>query len=79
MPFSPPDTSKWWTNRRRHSYLAMLGLFSLGMSSVFASPEQLTAAAPLMIALAYIFGAVILTYVTAATIEDITKLKEFSK
>jgi hypothetical protein len=57
----------------------MLGLFSLGMSSVFASPEQLTAAAPLMIALAYIFGAVILTYVTAATIEDITKLKEFSK
>ena len=79
MPFAPPDTRSWWTNRRRHSYLAMFGLFALGMSSVVASPEQLIAAAPLMIALAWIFGAIILTYVTAATIEDITKLKEFSK
>jgi hypothetical protein len=79
MPFSPPDTTKWWTNRRRHSYLAMFGLFALGMSSVIASPEQLSAAAPLMIALAWIFGAIILTYVGAATIEDVIKLKEFNK
>jgi hypothetical protein len=77
MPFSPPDTAKWWTNRRRHAYLAMFGLYGLGVSSVAATPEQLSAASPLMIALAWIFGVIILTYVGAATIEDVVKLKEF--
>lgn len=77
MTFSPPDTTKWWTNRRRHSYLAMLGLFALGAAGVTASPEQLSAAMPLMLALTWIFGGIIGMYVGAATIEDVVKLKEF--
>lgn len=74
---NPPDTSKWWTNRRRHSYLAMFGLYGLGITAVLATPEQMMASSPLLIALAWIFGLIILTYVGAATVEDIVKLKEF--
>jgi len=55
----------------------MFGLYGLGVSAVLATPEQLIASSPLLIALAWIFGAIILTYVGAATVEDIVKLKEF--
>lgn len=75
MSLAPPDTTKWWKNRRRHAYLSILGLYGLGVASVTATPEQLSAASPLMIALAWIFGAIILTYVGAATVEDVVKLR----
>jgi hypothetical protein len=55
----------------------MFGLYGLGATAVLATPEQLSASSPLLIALAWIFGAIILTYVGAATVEDIVKLKEF--
>jgi hypothetical protein len=73
----PPDTKAWWLNRRIHAYMAMMGLYLLVLSAVKASPEQLTAASPLLIALAWIFGAILILYATAATVEDVVKLKEF--
>lgn len=76
-PFLPPDTKAWWVNRRVHAYMAMVGLYLLILSAVKASPEQLSAASPLMIALAWIFGLILILYATAATVEDIVKLKEF--
>lgn len=79
MPFSPPDTTLWWKNRRRHAYMAMFGLYGLGITAVTASPEQLQAASPLLVAMAWIFGIIIIGYAGAATAEDIIKLKEFKK
>jgi peptidoglycan/LPS O-acetylase OafA/YrhL len=70
-----PDTRDWWTNRRRHSYMSLIGLFGLALLGAFAPESQLAVSLPLFQTLAYIFGAVILTYVTAATVEDIVKLR----
>ena len=75
MPLTAPDTGKWWRHRRRHSYLSLLGLFAMLVSGVFAPADQLVAAMPLLQTLAWVFGAVILTYVGAATLEDIAKLR----
>lgn len=72
---NPPDTTKWWTNRRRLAYLAMLGLFALIVATAVMPPEQVTAASPVLTALGWMFGLVLGAYVGAATIEDITKLR----
>jgi peptidoglycan/LPS O-acetylase OafA/YrhL len=72
---TPPDTTTWWTNRRRHSYLSMFGLFCLIFVASLGDDKQLAAVLPLYQTLAWVFGAIILTYVGAATIEDVVKLR----
>lgn len=75
MPLTHPDKNKWWAHRRRHSYLSIAGLFAMLVSGVFAPPDQLSAAMPLFQTLSWVFGAVILTYVGSATLEEIAKLR----
>lgn len=76
---APPDTTKWWTNRRRLAYLSMLGLFVLIAVTWAMPPEQINAATAILTAVAWMFGLVLGTYVGAATVEDITKIKAMMK
>lgn len=77
MAVSPPDTRVWWFNRRIHAYMSMVGLYGLVIVALTASPEQLEAASPLLIALAWIFGMVLFLYGGSATAEDIVKLRAY--
>lgn len=73
------DTKVWWKNRRIHSYLSIFGLFCIMLISYYADPEQISAAAPILQTLAWIFGSIIFLFVGAATAEDITKLLSIKK
>jgi len=68
------NTKEWWTNRRKHSYLSMLGLFLIGFIALLGDPKQIEAAAPILQTLAWIFGSIVILFVGAATVEDVTKL-----
>lgn len=68
------DTKVWWKNRRIHSYLSIIGLFCIMLIAYHGDPEQISAAAPILQTLAWIFGSIIFLFVGAATTEDITKL-----
>ncbi len=70
-----PDPQRWWKHRRRHSYVAMCGLFGLAGICLFLDAAQLDAAAPLLQTLAWVFGAVILTYIIAATADDLVDIR----
>jgi hypothetical protein len=72
---TPPDTSMWWTNRRRIAYLSVLGLFVLIGAAMHMPAEQMSGASPLLVAIAWMFGGIIFSYVAAATAEDIVKLR----
>ena len=76
----PPDIKTWWFHRRFHSYLAAGGLFAeiaaLITLAILASPETLSAISGVLIVLALCFTAVIITYILAATREDIHLIKE---
>lgn len=65
-----PDTAAWWRHRRRHSYISQVGLFALIAIGLFLDSDQLSAAGPLFQTLAWIFGLIVLTYLLAATAED---------
>jgi hypothetical protein len=77
--YKPPDTALWWKNRRRMAYASMSGLFILIGTGGLAPADQIAAALPLFQTIAYVFGAVILFYVTAATIEDVVKLNNWKQ
>jgi len=77
MTYKPPDTRTWWKNRRKHSYFSLVGLFVIGIIVLLGDPKQIEAASPVLQTLTWVFGLIILTYVSASTIEDIVKLKEF--
>lgn len=68
------DTRVWWKHRRRHSYLSMLELFLIGLIALIGDPEQIEAAGPILQTLAWIFGSIVLLFVGAATVEDVTKI-----
>ncbi len=72
MPHPTPHI--WWKHRRRHSYIALCGLFALILIGLFLDADQLGAAVPLFQTLAWVFGAIILTYVVAATADDLVKV-----
>ncbi|WP_305046343.1 hypothetical protein [Geoalkalibacter sp.] len=70
-----PDPGIWWTHRRRHSYLSLCGLFALPILAVVLDEGRLSAARPLLETLAWVFGAIIMSYVAAATWEDVVKIR----
>ena len=70
-----PDPLKWWGHRRRHSYIALSGLFALPVAGIIMDEGRLLAIRPLLETLAWVFGAVILSYVAAATWEDVAKIR----
>ncbi len=70
-----PTPNVWWKHRRRHSYIALAGLFCLIPIGLFLDADQLGAAVPLFQTLAWVFGAVILTYVVAATADDLVDIR----
>jgi len=71
-----PNPERWWKNRRRHSYISLFGLFFLIVISVGMPHETITAISPLLQSIAWIFGMIILSYILAATAEDISKIKK---
>lgn len=74
-----PFPAIWWTHRRRHAYLSILGLFCLLLVSVFAPPEQLEAAHPLLTAITWAFTAVLILYGGTSTAEDIMKIRSVAQ
>lgn len=70
-----PTPAIWWTHRRRHSYISLGGLFGIGLAAVVINPEQLVAASPILTTIGWAFGAIILSYIGAATLDDIVALR----
>ena len=70
-----PNPVDWWKHRRRIAYLCVLGLFVLIGAAHLLPADQMTGAAGLLIAIAWMFGGIIFSYVAAATAEDIAKMR----
>ena len=74
-----PFPEIWWTHRRRHAYLSILGLFVILLIAVFAPPEQIEAAQPLLTAVTWAFTAVLLLYGGTSVAEDIAKIRSMTQ
>ena len=70
-----PFPETWWKHRRRLAYVAMAGLFALILAVMLMPEGQVVAATPVMTAVAWMFGAVLLAYVAAAAAEDLVKIR----
>lgn len=70
-----PNPARWWKHRRRHSYLSLFGLFFLIWTAIAMPSDSLEAASPVFQTIAWIFGLIILSYILAATAEDIAAIK----
>lgn len=70
-----PDSSTWWKHRRRHSYTALVGLFLLPIVGIILDTERLAIIIPLLQTLAWVFLLIIISYLVAATGEDIVKIR----
>jgi len=69
-----PDPARWWRHRRRHSYLSLAGLFALPFTASVLDPQRLAVTVPLLQTLAWVFCAVVITYVVSATGEDVSRI-----
>lgn len=74
-----PDSSTWWKHRRRHSYSALVGLFLLPVAGIVLDKDKLEVIMPLLQTLSWVFLLIIISYVVAATGEDIAKIRGAGK
>jgi hypothetical protein len=75
MSAEHPDPGIWWKHRRRLAYISMLGLFAEVALVYNMEPSHIAAASSLMIAVAWMFGAILGAYIGSATFEDVVKIK----
>lgn len=74
-----PDSSTWWKHRRRHSYSALIGLFLLPVAGIVLDKDRLEVILPLLQTLGWVFLFIIISYVVAATGEDIANIRGAGK
>jgi len=68
-----PDPETWWYHRRLQAYIALAGLFLLGIG-LFFIPEP---AVPLAQSLAWVFVSIVIIYSGGASLVDaVSKLRK---
>lgn len=69
-----PDTPDFWKNRRRMAWLA---LWSLVCGGGFALKYEIGVnSATFLVGIAWLLGLIVIAYITAATADDISKMRK---